>query len=347
MSTPAQFSRPPALRDSILSLLSDRHSVGEAWSRYRDDPDHPLFDRCVQMALPPGSVFKTVTAIALLETPGFDSEKPLTCQGYLHTPDRQRCAVYRRWGVGHGPVTLGEALARSCNVYFFHYGEELGTGPLLEWSRRCGFGRTAGIDLPGESPGHLPAPDIASEQASCRTRRRRGSAGDRAKLAHGDAVADCAADGRGGQRRKLGDAPRGRVRQQPARSGAVRTNANLPLDLSVRRSRFLGSIPSGWRFSAAGLRQVVTDSEGTAHGAFHLASVEVAGKTGTAETGGGQVEHAWFAGYAPADAPKVAFVVVLEHAGEAAITAAPAAAKLVEKLQSLGYFSPPTGTSSH
>jgi len=66
----------------------------------------------------------------------------------------------------------------------------------------------------------------------------------------------------------------------------------------------------------------------------------LAGKTGTAETGGGLAEHAWFAGYVPAEAPQLAFVVVLEHAGDASATAAPAAAHLVEKLQSLGYLTP-------
>jgi penicillin-binding protein 2 len=102
----------------------------------------------------------------------------------------------------------------------------------------------------------------------------------------------------------------------------------------------LGLDPKRLATLRRGLRQVVTDSEGTAHGAFHATGIEVAGKTGTAEIGGGKAEHAWFAGYAPADAPRVAFVVVLERAGEAAVTAAPAAARLVEKLQSLGYFAP-------
>jgi penicillin-binding protein 2 len=316
------------------ALLSDRHSAGDAWNRYRDAPDHPLFDRCVQMALPPGSVFKTLTAIALLETPGFDPAKPFTCQGYLHTPDRQRCAMYRRWGVGHGPVTLGDALARSCNVYFFHYGEELGPGPLLDWSRRCGFGRTAGIDLPGESLGHLPTPDVASHQ------RHTAQDAAAAALAIGQSsltvtplqiVRLMAAVANGG---KLVTP---HVAASTTTNPAPLNEPNSPLVFPPPEP-IPGLDPERLAILRHGLRQVVTDPEGTAHGAFYLASVEVAGKTGTAETGGGQLEHAWFAGYAPADAPKVAFVVVLEHAGEAAITAAPAAAKLVEKLQSLGYF---------
>jgi penicillin-binding protein 2 len=67
--------------------------------------------------------------------------------------------IYRRFGVGHGPVTLTDALAQSCNVYFFHHAGQLGLAPLVDWSRRFGFGERAGIDLPGEAPGHLASAD--------------------------------------------------------------------------------------------------------------------------------------------------------------------------------------------
>ena len=78
-----------------------------------------------------------------------------------------------------------------------------------------------------------------------------------------------------------------------------------------------------------GLRRVVADPKGTAHATVYIESLPIAGKTGTAETGGDQASHAWFAGYAPADEPKMAFVVVLEHAGEAATAAGPVAKRLV------------------
>jgi penicillin-binding protein 2 len=333
------------------SLLADPQSAGAAWPRYRDDPDRPLFDRTVQMALPPGSVFKTLSAIALLETPGFDPEKPFECQGYLHTPDRQRCAVYRRWGVGHGQVTLTDALARSCNVYFFHFGEQTGMGSLLDWSRRCGFGRVSGIDLPGEAAGHLPMPDVTSNK------HRATQDAAAAALAIGQSsltvtpvqiVRLMAAVANGGGlvtpyvAAELANPPTadGNGDTVQADQGGVSPSESNSQVNHPPPQPILGLDPKRLATLRRGLRQVVTDSEGTAHGAFHATGIEVAGKTGTAEIGGGKAEHAWFAGYAPADAPRVAFVVVLERAGEAAVTAAPAAARLVEKLQSLGYFAP-------
>ena len=88
-----------------------------------------------------------------------------------------------------------------------------------------------------------------------------------------------------------------------------------------------------------GLRQVVADEQGTAHATVETNEVAIAGKTGTAETGGGRPDHAWFAGYAPADEPRIAFVVVLEHAGDAAITVGPVAKLLVQRMDQIGYFS--------
>ena len=88
--------------------------------RMLNNPAHPLFDRAVQMALPPGSVFKIVSACALLDH-GVDPRSPVDCEGYLHQPDALRCAIFKQYGIGHGPVTLADVLARSCNVYFFHH----------------------------------------------------------------------------------------------------------------------------------------------------------------------------------------------------------------------------------
>ncbi|MEN6365362.1 MAG: penicillin-binding transpeptidase domain-containing protein, partial [Thermoguttaceae bacterium] len=131
--------------DRVASLLTDQA--------------HPLLNRVVQMAIPPGSTFKTVTAVALLESPGFDPQKPFFCQGFLTRPDRQRCEIFVREGIGHGEVTLADALCTSCNVYFFHFAGQLGPEPLVACAARFGFGRPTGVDLPGEASGTLPTPD--------------------------------------------------------------------------------------------------------------------------------------------------------------------------------------------
>ena len=98
------------------------------------------------------------------------------------------------------------------------------------------------------------------------------------------------------------------------------------------RARRLATLPA----VREGLRRVVADAAGTAHATAYVGSIAIAGKTGTAETGVGRASHAWFAGYAPADGPKLAFVIVLEHAGDAAAAAGPVARRLVLRMEQLG-----------
>ncbi len=309
----------------------------DAIERSLGDPGHPLFDRTIQMAIPPGSVFKTVAALALLDDPHFDPQRPFDCQGYLVSPDSRRCMIYRRFGVGHGPVTLVDALAESCNVYFFHEADRIGLAPLVDWAGRFGFGQTTGIDLPGESHGHLEAPSAVSLGRG----KPPADRGDAESLIVGQGtltvtplqvVRMMAAVANGG---KL-VTPHVVERLALASEAAAVEAADSP-DLELSRPQSIPGLDERkLRLVREGLQRVVTDPKGTGHATVFLDGVAIAGKTGTAELGDGSPDHAWFAGYAPADSPRVAFVVVLEHGGEAATSAGPVAKKLVEQLKAAG-----------
>ncbi|HEV3339271.1 MAG TPA: penicillin-binding transpeptidase domain-containing protein [Pirellulales bacterium] len=281
--------------------------------RLLTDPAKPLFDRACRMALPPGSVFKPLTAIALVEEGIVDPSKSFYCQGYLHSPDRQRCQIFRQSQTGHGRITLAEALSRSCNVYFFHYAQEAAPERLIHWAERFGFGAATGINLPDESAGGITNQETQALRPA-----------DISALAIGQGTLTAtplqvarlmAAIASGGRlitpRIALGDGPP---------DSTIVSLSEMALG-SVRR----------------GLEQVVADSHGTANATVRLDSISIAGKTGTAETALGQ-DHAWFAGYVPADDPKVALAVVIEHAGSGGESAGPVARRLVEKMESLGYF---------
>ena len=121
-----------------------------------DDRRRPLFDRAAKMAIPPGSVFKPLTALALVQNSVVDPAEAFRCQGYLDEPDRLRCQIFRHHGIGHGDVTLADALAQSCNVYFFHNATRLGAARLVDWAERLGFGRATGMDCVDEAAGRLP-----------------------------------------------------------------------------------------------------------------------------------------------------------------------------------------------
>ncbi len=303
------------------------------------DKSNPLFDRVCRMAIPPGSTFKVLTAAALLESTATDPQEPFFCQGYLHEPDRQRCQIYVREGVGHGEVALADALAVSCNVYFFHFAGLMGPRPLVDWAERFGFGRPTGVDLPSEAAGTLPCPEnirqleghawatadtqaMAIGQGSLTTTPLQVLRMIAAVANGGKLVTPHVAQGEQGSGFRV---------QAPTEANVQILNPeprtlNPDIGLSSRTLRVIRD----------GLRRVVADPEGTAHGTVFIESLAVAGKTGTAETGEDRASHAWFAGYVPADEPKLAFVVVLEHAGDAAIAAGPAAKRLVLRMEQLG-----------
>jgi penicillin-binding protein 2 len=306
------------------------------------DPDHPMFDRTCKMAIPPGSVFKIVSAAAILESSALSPGETFFCQGYLHSPDRQRCTIYKHHGIGHGDVTLSDALCVSCNVYFFHQAERLGWMPLVDWSLAFGLAQPTGVDLPDEAAGMVPTP------ATIRQLEGHGwRPGDTESLAIGQGslqatplqvVRMMAAVANGGYLvtphlvSRLG-LPELSDEQSTADLSAMPDD---PIRISPPRS-IPGLKPSTLAAIREGLDRVVSDPDGTAHGTALVESVAIAGKTGTAETGEDRAEHAWFAGYVPADRPELAFVVALEHSGNAAEAACPVAKRLVLRMRELGY----------
>ncbi len=304
----------------------------ELWQRTLDDPRHPLFPRATQMTVPPGSVYKVLTAIAGLQASAIDPAQHIFCQGFLDQPDRHRCYIFRHYGVGHGEIDMRGALAQSCNVYFFRLARKMGPGPIVEWSHRFAFGQPTGIDLPFERGGNVPQPQRQGDRAS------RWYPGDTLGLAIGQSrltvtplqvARMMAAIANGGYlvRPHVVDA---QARLTDGSEGGGMSWSAKP------RQKIRGLDPNALEQVRSGLFSAVQDEGGTAYRSTRLDSIAIAGKTGTAEVGGGRPDHAWFAGYAPAGQPQVAFVVMLEHGGSGGSAAGPLARELVKRMQVLG-----------
>ena len=308
-------------------------------ARWRDllaDPRKPLFPRATQMALAPGSVFKIITAVAAVESGKVRPDVPIHCQGYLDRPDQHRCLTYRHNKIGHGEMRLADALCRSCNVYFFTAGRRMGPQTLVDWADRFGIGQPTGIDLPSESAGRLPSPSEVNEG-----QRRRWHPGDTLGLAIGQsellvtpmqmarAMAAVANEGQLVTPHLAGEA--GPSRLDDSRSFR-------PVFAHPEAEPIAGLHHETLAAVREGLTMVVHDPRGTAFKTVKLKDVTIAGKTGTAETNG--ADHAWFAGYVPAERPRIAFVVVLEHGGSGGKSAGPVARQFVSSLLELGLITP-------
>ncbi|MFO7774905.1 MAG: penicillin-binding protein 2 [Candidatus Hydrogenedentota bacterium] len=133
-----------------------RHGEDEARKEALSDPDEPMKNRGYQDTYPPGSIFKTAMAAAALEEGVLDRETQYFCPGHFQINNRgRRWHCWRR--SGHGHVRLDEALALSCDVYFYNLGLELGVDRIHEWMTRFGLGKSTGIDLPREHTGLMPS----------------------------------------------------------------------------------------------------------------------------------------------------------------------------------------------
>ncbi len=361
-----------------------------------DDKRRPMFPRATQMELPPGSVFKAVSAVAAIQSGRIDPDRQFECIGYLKDPNKLRCYHSQ----AHHGTDLKMAIARSCNVYFFKAAQTLGPQPLVHWADAFGFGERTGVDLPGERHGHVPRPPereskgrtkesspielvSASDalrpaspwdegessrtvQPANRTKREPWYEGDTMGLAIGQSrltvtplqiarlMAAVANDGWLVTPHVVREISAGREGEAPAEPLGGITRHSQTGSAGASPSRFVANsltieperhrIPNLSDETLArvreGLEQVVAHPQGTGFKHVRLKEVAIAGKTGTAENGGGRADHAWFAGYVPADRPQIAFVVVLEQAGSGGKVAGPVAKKFVKLLLDQGVIHP-------
>jgi penicillin-binding protein 2 len=287
------------------------------------DPRMPLYSRLHQMQLPPGSVFKAVTATAMLQS-GMNGHQPFHCQGFLDVPTKKRCLPFVRNGSSHGDVDLSLALAQSCNVYFYHAAREMGAPTLLDWAGRFGFGKVTGIDLPGESSGNLPAGrcdhlSVAIGQEKLIVTPLQILRMMAAIANGGDLLTPRVA-------RRTGSTLV--AEQNGSNSAPDLQAAPRPVPIADISSLVLDQVRQG-------LEQVVANPHGTGYKTVRMKEVAIAGKSGTAEANGGP-NHAWFAGYVPADRPKYSFVVVLERGGAGGKAAGPLAKQVIQSLMKEG-----------
>ncbi|MBL0691674.1 MAG: penicillin-binding protein 2 [SAR324 cluster bacterium] len=125
------------------------------WQALSKDPDHSLIDRCLQGVYSPGSTFKMLIALAGLETGLVNSDTHFNCPGFF----RKNRQVFHCWKrSGHGPMDMKNAIAQSCNVYFYHLARKLGISNIVKFARLFGFGYKTNINLPHEVSGLLPSP---------------------------------------------------------------------------------------------------------------------------------------------------------------------------------------------
>ena len=295
----------------------------ERWALLSEGGNYPLFNRAIQAVYPPGSTLKPFVVLGALDAGAIEPGTTFreTCDGAFQFGSRS----FRCWDPdGHGTLALREAVARSCDVYFYQLGIRVGLERLSAFMKRIGASDKSGIDLPQERKNLFP-------DAAWFDRRYgagRWSRGLILNLAIGQGEVSMTpvklaqltaflANGGTIVRPHVVRSMRGESRgQDPAvmRSDSLRSAHPIP-------ARAIAS-------ARASMEAVVNDAGGTG-GSAKVEGYRVAGKTGTAQNPHGD-DHALFICYAPAEAPRIAVAVLVENAGHGSTAAAPIAQKVLQ-----------------
>lgn len=333
----AMVSSPTFDQNAFIAGLSH-----DQWNQLISNPDRPMENKVIQAEYPPASTFKIVTAIAALEEKVIDEKTTFDCPGYLNFGNR----VFRCWRKsGHGGVNVRQALAQSCDVFFYHVGTELGVDRLAWYARACGLGGLTGIDLASESKGLVPTATWKKSRFGVAWQK-----GETLSIAIGQGynlatplqlAMLIAAVGNGGQRLK------------PVLVKNIKTAAGETVyESKPAKAGILPVSPENLKIVQEGLWMVVNERKGTAYN-YRIDGVTLAGKTGTAQVVGRKRDtpvdeedladhlkpHAWFVSYAPYEKPRIAIAVMVEHGEHGSSAAAPIASELI-RLYILGDAGP-------
>ncbi|MCI5830159.1 MAG: penicillin-binding protein 2 [Treponema sp.] len=290
---------------------TDEYSV--QYAKLAADKNKPMLNRVVNAEYPPASTFKTIMATAILSEKVFPSDKKIECPGRITYGDRVfRCHI----GVpGHGWLDLKNALAQSCDVYFWVIGTDyLGVDRIASYAQEFGFGQSLEIDLPAQTKGTVP-----TAQWKWRKYREKWLGGDTMNISIGQGYTLVTPLHVANMMAMVCNS--GKI-YKPHLLKEVRDPSNhneVVRDVKPEILHQSTVAPEVWKEVQRDLRYTISD--GTAVYPMHNKTVQIAGKTGTAEVNGYGKDHwhSWMAAYAPFDAPpedQYVVVVLVEAANK-------------------------------
>lgn len=326
----------------ILAMISEPgfdpaiYQVGlssEEWRALLSDPFHPFLDKTTGGEFPPGSTYKAVVAMAALEEKIINPDSRFYCPGHFTSGNQVfHCHVRE----GHGHVNLRDALMKSCDVFFYHVGVELGVDRIAKYARALGLGQRLGLNLNMERPGLVP-----TSAWKKLTHRMPWAPGETPPIAIGQGYNLVT------------------PLQMASLYATIANNGNIWKPQVVKRvvshvgkylledpPQLIRTVPyiSPETYAAVrqGLEAVVMEENGTGKRA-RVDGVRVAGKTGSVQVVSLKKnhnqrdvsmkwkEHAMFAAFAPAEDPEIVVAVVSENdsVGGGGAAAAPVAGKIL------------------
>ena len=334
----------------ILALASspafDPNGFAEGLNRAEyaaltNDLDRPLFNRAVLGRYPPGSTIKPILALAALEQRVTTLDHQINCLGAFSLPGSTH--RYRDWKPeGHQLVDMHDAIAQSCDVYFYALAPSLGIDAMHDYLTRFGLGSPTGVDISGEKAGLVPSREWKRLHFSRREDQSWfpgetviASIGQGYMLATPLQLAHAtAAIAMRGQRYR----PRIVSAIESAADGSlIRTEPATLAPVALSRE-------ANWDAIIAAMHAVLQDAKGSAQHVGRGAPYQMAGKSGTAQVFSVAQEdeydeaeldvrlrdHALFVAFAPLAEPRIVVSVIIENGSSGSRVAAPVARALLD-----------------
>ena len=294
----------------------------EQYDSYKEGKN--LVNRAISGVYSPGSIYKMVTATAGLETGAITTKTKINDTGVYPKFGNPVCWYWRSYRRGHGYLNVTQAIQKSCNYFFYETGYRAGIENIVKYAEYYGLGMKTGIELLGEEIGTISRPEIVEARGEVWTPGYTLSAaigqGDNgftpiqmaryiSSLANGGNRVDVTLiknimkpDGTEVDKKELENYVNERLGYTPTEVE----------DLNIKEEN-IDAILEGMKG--------VTEDGGTAYSTFAGFDIEVAGKTGSAETGDPDKVNGWFVGFAPFDDPEISVTVLIENAGSGGFTA--------------------------
>ena len=294
----------------------------EQYDSYKEGDN--LVNRAISGVYSPGSTYKMVTATAGLESGAITTKTRINDTGVYPKFGNPVCWYWSTYRRGHGYLNVTQAIQKSCNYFFYETGYRTGIENIVKYAKYYGLGSKTGIELLGESTGTIARPEIVEERGEVWTPGYTLSAA----IGQGDngftpiqmaKYISTLANG--------GDSVDVTLIKSIIRPGGTEVSKEELESYVNERLGYTPEKPENLDLKEENIDAIlkgmkgVTESGGTAYSTFANFDIEVAGKTGSAETGDDSVVHGWFVGFAPFDDPEIAVVVLIENAGSGGFTA--------------------------
>ncbi len=306
--------------------------TAEKWKSLISNESKPLLNRCIAGLYSPGSTFKLITALYVLEKLGFDPKTEYFCEGFIEFGNRK----FHCWKEeGHGFVNLKGAIKKSCDCYFYNLAKKIKIDPLSKFSKKFSLGVSTKIDFPNELIGIMP-----NRKWKVSNKGERWQKGETLNTVIGQGfmlstplqITNMTAILASGKKIKP------KISYSPE-------NIFENIEISKKNLTFIRNA----------MYSVVNEYEGTAYSSRIAGKYKLVGKTGTSQVRKISKEerelgvlkneeiiyklrdHSIFTGFAPFNKPKYAITVIAEHMGSGSKVAAPIAKKII-KLSLKNFF---------